>query len=203
MVLPRTFSGRNSRGELPKSKSTPPVCSARRRSPLRSPASSTSGRSSRMASASGISDTGMTASAPLASAVIMVVVARKISSTTHAVRLRSRSANAENSGGENSTSMLRVIATTGISFSQFYMHPRVVKQVLLRIAPPRPETCRRKLLQPFQRHPPPRKVQSAQRLHHPDIHRERVLKTAGKQQNAIRNLPAHARQPHQRRPRLA
>ena len=43
IVLPRTISGVNSRGELPRSKSVPPVCAARIFTPSRSPASRTSG----------------------------------------------------------------------------------------------------------------------------------------------------------------
>src|SRR5205814_10232066 len=139
--------------------------------------------SSRMASASGISDTGMTASAPLPSAVIIVVVARRMSSTTQAVRPRSRWASAENSAGENSTSMLRVMCSAKIFFFQFCVNPRVVKQILLGIAPAGAEMCGRKLVQPFHRNGPPGKIQSAQGFHHPDINRERVLEAVGKEQN--------------------
>lgn len=64
IVLPRTRPGVNSRGELPRSNSVPPANPAGMRTPPRSPASSTSGRSRRMASASWISATGMMASAP-------------------------------------------------------------------------------------------------------------------------------------------
>src|SRR5439155_8071600 len=155
-------------------------------------------RSSRMASASGISATGMIASAPLPNAVIMVVVARRISSTTQPVRSRSRWAKAENSAGENNTSMLRIMGTIRFSFFQFCVNPRVVKEVLLRITRPGTEMCRGKLLQSRQRHGSSRKVQPAQRLHHPDIDRKCVLKPIGKKQNAIGDLAAHARQPRQR-----
>src|SRR5881394_3937571 len=203
IVLPRTFSGRNSRGELPKSKSTPPVWSARIRNPLRSPANNTSGLSSLMASASGISPAGMIASAPLASAVIMEVVARRISSTTHAVRPKSRWASADDSAGENSTSMLLVMRPVKISIVQLCVNPRVVKQVLLRVTCIRTEMGRRELMQSLQRCTAPREIKPPERLHHPDIHRKRVLKAVCKQQNAIGNLSAHTRQPHQLVSRLA
>src|SRR5437016_3229306 len=203
IVLPRTFSGRNSRGELPKSKSMPPVWSAPIRNPLRSPASNTSGLSSLMASASGISPAGMIASAPLASAVIMEVVARRISSTTHVVRPSSRWLSAEDSAGENNTSMLRVIRPVKLSFVQFCVNPRVVKQVLLRVTRMGPEMGRREFMQSLQRDVAPRKIKPPQRLHHPDIHRKCVLKSVGKQQNAIGNLSAHTRQPNQRISRFA
>ena len=90
MILPRTFSRLNSRGELPKSKSAPPDRVARILTPSRSPASSASGNFSRKAMASGISLTGMTACAPLCSAVTNVLVARRTSNTTHAVPRKSR-----------------------------------------------------------------------------------------------------------------
>src|SRR5438034_10024013 len=156
-----------------------------------------------MASASGISPAGMIASAPLASAVIMVVVARRISSTTHAVRPRSRWASAEDSAGENSTSMLRVIRPVKIPIAQFCVHSRVVEQVLLRVARVRTETGRREFTQSLQRDLAPRKIKPPQRLHHPDIHRKCVLKSVSKKQNAIGNFSAHTRQPHQLVSRIA
>ena len=67
MSRPATRAGVNSRGEFPRSKSTPPVSAARIRNPSRSPASKTSGRARRSASASAISPTGWTPAAPAAS----------------------------------------------------------------------------------------------------------------------------------------
>ena len=64
IVRPRTRSGVNSQGELPRSNSVPPVRSARMRTPSRSPARRASGSRARAASASGISATGRMASAP-------------------------------------------------------------------------------------------------------------------------------------------
>src|SRR5437762_3113358 len=111
----------------------------------------------------------------------MEVVARRISSTTHAVRPRSRWASAEDSAGEKSTSMLRVIRPVKISIVQSCVNPRVVKQVLLRVARVRPEMGRCELMQPLQGHPAPGQIEPPQRLHHPDIHRKRGLKSVSKQ----------------------
>ena len=105
MILPRTFSGVYSRGELPKSKSIPPVCAARILTPSRSPPSKTSGCFCRMASASAISLTGMTPFAPLCSAVTNVLVARSTSNTTQTTSRKSRLASAGNSAGERMTSI--------------------------------------------------------------------------------------------------
>ncbi|PYM14350.1 MAG: hypothetical protein DME18_06920 [Verrucomicrobia bacterium] len=93
--------------------------------------------------------------------------------------------------------MLRVIGPSTISFFQFCVDPRVVKQVLLRVTRVRPEMRFSELLQPFQRNPAARKVEPPQRFHHPDIHRERSLKAVGEKQNAVRNFSPHTRQPHQ------
>ena len=136
------------------------------------------------------------ASAPLASAVIMEVVARRMSSTTHAVRPRFLWDNAENSTGEKSTSMLLVMQQIQNLFLQLRVNPRVVKQVLLRVAPERAKVRRRELLQSLQRPAPAGKVEPPQRFRHPDIHRKCVLKATGKKQNAIGDFAAHARQAH-------
>ena len=103
MVRCWTLSRVNSRGELPRSNSAPPVRAARMRTPSRSPPSSNSGRARFKASASGISATGMTAAAPFANAVTMVLVARRTSKTTHTVSDKSRCGSVANSAGVKST----------------------------------------------------------------------------------------------------
>ena len=110
MDMPATFSRENSRGELPRSKSTPPVCAACILKPSRSPASSTDSAlrtphsALLTASASEISLTGMISFAPFASAVTNVLVARRMSNTTHAVCRRSRRASVGNSVGDRMVS---------------------------------------------------------------------------------------------------
>ncbi len=104
---PRTFSGVNSRGELPKSKSTLPVMSARIRCPPRSPASNKVASFARNANASGISETGIISDAPFSKAVSIVVVARRMSNTTQVVVERSRPAKAAYSAGFKITSTRR------------------------------------------------------------------------------------------------
>ena len=107
IIRPPTLSLVNSRGELPKSNAMLPVRLASMRTPLRSPASSSSGCRFRRARASAISSTGIAATAPLASAVTIVLVARSTSNTTQTVSRKSRPFNAVNSAGAKSASRLR------------------------------------------------------------------------------------------------
>ena len=100
---PATRSRVNSRGELPRSKSTPPVKWALMRNPSRSPASNASGWPVRSASASAISRAGKMPVAPLPKASSMVEVALRTSKTTHVTPRRSFAATASYSDGENST----------------------------------------------------------------------------------------------------
>ena len=116
MVFPGTFSGVNSRGELPKSKSIPPDCAARIFTPSRSPASKTSGCRRRSATASAISLTGIISCAPCCKAVTNVLVARRMSKTTQAVLRKSRWASAGNSVGDRRVSIFILGAGDSIIF---------------------------------------------------------------------------------------
>ena len=99
MVLPRTISGANSRGELPRSKFTPPVWAAPILTPSRSPASRAPGWVCRPARAAAISPTGMTRAAPWCRAVTKVEVARSTSKTTHRVSAKSSGCKRGSSAG--------------------------------------------------------------------------------------------------------
>ena len=83
--LPATISAVYSRGELPRSNAVPLACAAVMRSPSRSPQRRASGCCAWAASASSILATGRMASAPLAEAVTMLEVARRMSNTTQVV----------------------------------------------------------------------------------------------------------------------
>ncbi len=87
MLFPWTRSGENSRGELPRSKSTLPVWAVVIRRPLRSPASKASGIFLCKATASEISRTGKIAGQRRwrVSAVVIEVVARRMSKTTQVI----------------------------------------------------------------------------------------------------------------------
>jgi len=99
--FPWTRWGVYSRGELPRSKSAPPVRELVIRRPFRSPPSRNVGSWARNSRASAISLTGMIPVAPDANAVTTVLVNLSTSSTTQVVLLRSAFLRAQKSFGVN------------------------------------------------------------------------------------------------------
>src|SRR5437867_1501320 len=74
-----------------------------------------------------------------------------------------------------------------------------VKEILLGIPRIRTEVCPNEPAQPLRRRPALREVKLADRLAHPNVDRECLLKAIGEQENAIGNLLADSRQADQRR----
>src|SRR6267154_5515457 len=68
----------------------------------------------------------------------------------------------------------------------------VVKQVLLGVAGVTAKISFGETLQARRTCAAAGKIKLLKGFHDPDIHRERVLKAVGEQQNAVGNLPAHA-----------
>src|SRR6266478_2520946 len=115
----------------------------------------------------------MIALAPLASAVTMELVARRMSKTTHTVWLKSRSFRAANSAGLNRTS--RVL------MDLFRSH--VMEKVLLGEACIWSEMRGRKLVQASSRGSTARKVKLPERFHDPNIHGKGGREAVGEQQD--------------------